>query len=182
VLLRALAERNPDLGEHLATVADLAVAVARKLGLPADAVEQVRHAADLHDVGKVAIPDAILDKPGPLDADEWAFMRRHTVIGERIIAGAPSLTSIARIVRSSHERFDGTGYPDGLAGDEIPLAARIVFVCDAFDAMTSERSYRAPMTAALALAEMRACAGSQFDPVVVDAFARAQARAPVLAA
>jgi diguanylate cyclase (GGDEF)-like protein len=173
VLLRALAERNPDLGEHLATVADLAVAVARKLGLSPDEVDQVRHAADLHDVGKVAIPDAILDKPGPLDADEWTFMRRHTIIGERIVAAAPALSEVAVLVRASHERYDGAGYPDGLAGDAIPLGARIVAVCDSFDAMVANRPYRLALPHAAALAELERCAGSQFDPVVVGAFVEA---------
>jgi diguanylate cyclase (GGDEF)-like protein len=177
VLLRALAERDPELRTHLATVADLAVAVATTLGLNAAEVEQVRHAADLHDVGKVAIPDAILDKPGPLDDDEWAFMRRHTIIGERIVAAAPALGPVAALVRASHERFDGRGYPDGLAGEEIPLGARIVAVCDSFDAMVADRPYREPMSDAAALAELRRCAGSQFDPRVVDAFAAALAQA-----
>jgi diguanylate cyclase (GGDEF)-like protein len=181
VLKRVLEQRDHTLGIHIDEVAMLAERTALELGLDEAAIERVVLAAELHDIGKSAIPDAILFKSGPLNADEWAFMRRHTVIGERIIAGAPSLTPIARLVRSSHERFDGTGYPDGLAGDEIPLAARIVFVCDAFDAMTSERSYRVPMTAGLALAELRACAGSQFDPAVVEAFAHVQARAPVFA-
>jgi diguanylate cyclase (GGDEF)-like protein/putative nucleotidyltransferase with HDIG domain len=170
VLLRALAERNPDLGEHLATVADLAVAVARRLGLSPAEVEQVRHAADLHDVGKVAIPDAILDKPGPLDDDEWTFMRRHTIIGERIVAAAPALSEVATLVRASHERHDGHGYPDGLAGDQIPLGARIVAVCDSFDAMVADRPYRVPLSHTGALAELERCAGSQFDPAVVAAF------------
>jgi diguanylate cyclase (GGDEF)-like protein len=170
VLLRALAERNPDLGEHLATVADLAVAVAHRLGLAPEEVEQVRHAADLHDVGKVAIPDAILDKPGPLDDDEWTFMRRHTIIGERIVAAAPALSEVAVLVRASHERHDGGGYPDGLAGDAIPLGARIVAVCDSYDAMVANRPYRMALPQDQALAELDRCAGSQFDPVVVAAF------------
>jgi two-component system cell cycle response regulator len=181
VLKRVLEQRDHTLGIHIDEVATLAERTALELGLDEAAVERVVLAAELHDIGKSAIPDAILFKTGPLNADEWAFMRRHTVIGERIIAGAPSLTSIAHIVRSSHERFDGTGYPDGLAGDEIPLAARIVFVCDAFDAMTSERSYRSAMTAELALAELRTYAGFQFDPAVVDAFVRAYARGPAVA-
>ena len=173
VLLRALAERNPDLGEHLSMVADLAVAVARRLGLPDTEIEQVRHAADLHDVGKVAIPDAILNKPGPLDDDEWVFMRRHTIIGERIVAAAPSLREVAALVRASHERHDGQGYPDGLRGEEIPLGARIVAVCDAFDAMTADRPYRAALPAEVAINELRSCAGAQFDPRVVEAFVEA---------
>jgi diguanylate cyclase (GGDEF)-like protein len=175
VLLRALAERNPDLGQHLSTVAELAVAVAGRLGLSAGEVEQVRHAADLHDVGKVAIPDAILDKPGPLDDEERAFMRRHTIIGERIVAAAPALAAVAVLVRASHERHDGCGYPDGLAGEDIPLGARIVSVCDAFDAMVADRPYRAALPQATALAELERCAGTQFDPAVVRAFVDAQA-------
>jgi diguanylate cyclase (GGDEF)-like protein len=178
VLMRALAERDPELRTHLATVADLAVAVARKLGCSGAEVQQVRHAADLHDVGKVAIPDAILDKPGPLDADEWTFMRRHTIIGERIVAAAPALSAVAVLVRASHERWDGGGYPDGLAGEEIPLGARIVAVCDSFDAMVAEdRAYRLPMSEAEALAELERCAGTQFDARVVGAFREAFAEA-----
>jgi diguanylate cyclase (GGDEF)-like protein len=175
VLLRALAERNPDLGEHLTTVAELAVAVARKLGLTPAEVAQVRHAADLHDVGKVAIPDAILNKPGPLDDDEWAFMRRHTIIGERIVAAAPALGAVASLVRASHERHDGGGYPDGLAGEEIPLGARIVAVCDSFDAMVADRPYRKALPDRVALHELDRCAGTQFDPAVVRAFREAYA-------
>ncbi|HWH93345.1 MAG TPA: diguanylate cyclase [Baekduia sp.] len=170
VLLRALAERNPALGQHLSTVAELAVAVARRLGLSPAEVEQIRQAADLHDVGKVAIPDAILDKPGPLDDEEWAFMRRHTVIGERIVAAAPALRSVAALVRASHERHDGGGYPDGLMGEEVPLGARIVAVCDSFDAMVADRPYRAAVAHDVALRELERCAGSQFDPAVVAAF------------
>jgi two-component system cell cycle response regulator len=175
VLMRALAERDPELRTHLATVADLAVAVAHRLGLGVAEVEQVRHAADLHDVGKVAIPDAILQKPGPLDDDEWAFMRRHTLIGERIVAAAPALGAVATLVRASHERWDGQGYPDGLAGEAIPLGARIVAVCDSFDAMVADRPYREPLDDAAALAELERCAGTQFDPRVVEAFREALA-------
>jgi two-component system cell cycle response regulator len=169
VLRQALSERHPDLEPHVSEVAELADAVARRLGLPDADVAEVRLAAELHDVGKVAIPELILDKPGPLDEHEWAFMRRHTIIGERIVAAAPALASVARIVRSSHERVDGGGYPDGLSGSDIPLAARIVFVADAFAAMTSDRPYSSAMTTDDALAELRRCAGSQFDPMVVEA-------------
>ncbi|HYH57879.1 MAG TPA: HD domain-containing phosphohydrolase [Thermoleophilaceae bacterium] len=172
-LLRALAERNPGLGEHLDDVTGLCEAVGRELGLPDEQMTPLLQAAALHDVGKVAIPDAILDKPGPLDEHEWEFMRKHTLIGERILAEAPSLAAAAKIVRSSHERYDGGGYPDGLAGDEIPLAARIVSVCDSFDAMTSNRPYRTGMSTEGALSELTGCAGSQFDPAVVAAFERA---------
>jgi two-component system cell cycle response regulator len=170
VLLRALAERSPGLGEHLDGVADLAVGVCRRLGHEGEEVERVRHAAELHDIGKVAIPDAILHKPGPLDDDEWAFMRRHTMIGERIVMAAPALAPVARLIRASHERWDGAGYPDGLAGDAIPQGSRIVAVCDAYDAMVTDRPYRPGMRHEAALAELRRCAGTQFDPDVVDAF------------
>jgi diguanylate cyclase (GGDEF)-like protein len=170
VLLRALAERDPGLGEHISGVASLAEAVARRLGLDEEQIEHIRHAAELHDVGKMAIPDAILDKPAPLDPAEWEFIRRHTIIGERIVAAAPALRPVAALVRSSHERWDGTGYPDHLRAQEIPLGARIVAVCDAFDAMIANRPYRAGMEANLALDELARCAGTQFDPAVVEAF------------
>jgi two-component system cell cycle response regulator len=169
VLRQAVSERNPDLGRHTMGVAVLAGAVARRLGLDRGQVEEVRIAAELHDVGKVAIPDAILEKAGPLDDTEWEFMRRHTIIGERIIAAAPALAGVAKIVRSSHERVDGGGYPDGLSGEEIPLGARIVFACDAFSAMTSDRPYSAAVASELAIAELRRCAGSQFDARIVAA-------------
>jgi diguanylate cyclase (GGDEF)-like protein len=175
VLVRALTERAPDLITHLEGVADLAEATALRLGLSDDEAECVRHATELHDVGKVAIPDAILAKPGPLDPHEWEFIRRHTLIGERIVAAAPALVPVARLVRSSHERWDGTGYPDRLAGQEIPLGARVVGVADAFDAMTSERPYSPAVSPDSALNELRRCASTQFDPVVVEAFSVAWA-------
>jgi HD-GYP domain-containing protein (c-di-GMP phosphodiesterase class II) len=170
VLLTALVERNPDLGDHVNGVAELAEAVARSLGISDSEVEQVRIAAALHDVGKMAIPDAILSKPGRLDPEEWAFVRRHTLIGETIMHAAPALRGPARLVRSSHERFDGSGYPDGLAGEEIPLGSRIIFVCDAFDAMLSARPYSPPLPLEHAIDELRRNAGTQFDPLVVGAF------------
>jgi two-component system cell cycle response regulator len=173
VLLRALAEQNPELRTHLSGVAELAEATALRLRLSHEEVEQVRHAAELHDVGKVALPEAILSKAGPLDESEWAFIRRHTLIGERIIAAAPALTHVAALVRASHERWDGTGYPDGLAGANIPLGARIVAVADAYDAMTGPRPYAPPRTPEEALDELASCSGTQFDPVVVEAFRKA---------
>ena len=179
VLLRALAERHPDLGDHNSEVADLAEATAHRLGLAPEAIADVRNAAELHDVGKVAVPDAILNKPGPLDPDEWAFIRRHTIIGERIVAAAPALSRVATLVRASHERWDGAGYPDGLAGDDIPLGARIVAVADAFDAMTAQRPYGTPRTPDEAMAELRRCSGAQFDPGVVEAFCAARTRRPL---
>jgi diguanylate cyclase (GGDEF)-like protein len=170
VLLRALTERHPDLGDHLDGVTELAVDVAERLGIQGDELAQVRHAAALHDIGKVAIPDAIINKPAALNADEWAFMRRHTIIGERILAAAPSLRGAAGLVRASHEAWDGSGYPDRLAAAEIPLGARIISICDAFDAMLADRPYSPPRSIDDALAELRRCAGAQFDPVVVPVF------------
>lgn len=174
VLLRVLAESSLSLATHLSNVGRLAEAVARKLGLSDDEVTLTRLTAELHDVGKTAIPDAILDKPGPLDANEWALMRRHTLIGERILAAAPALAQVAPLVRSTHERADGAGYPDGLRADQIPLSSRIVAVVDAYDAMTSRRPYRLPLTPDEATAELRRCAGSQFDPGVTEAFIAAR--------
>jgi diguanylate cyclase (GGDEF)-like protein/PAS domain S-box-containing protein len=179
-LLKALAERNPSLGDHLDDVTGLCEAVGQELRLTEVAMTPMLQAAALHDVGKVAIPDAILNKPGPLDDTEWEFMRTHTLIGERILAEAPALAEAAKIVRSSHERYDGKGYPDGLAGDAIPLAARIIAVCDSFDAMTSDRPYRTAMSAEGALSELHNCAGTQFDPKVIAAFVKAL-RAPRVA-
>ena len=166
-LLQALRERHPDLHQHLSEVASLARDVARQVGLRAEEIDEVVRAAELHDVGKMAIPDTILEKPGPLNAEERAFMDRHTVLGARILEAAPALASIARLVRSSHERYDGHGYPEGLAGEEIPLGSRIICVCDAFNAMTSDRPYARAMPVAGARAEMTRCSGSQFDPRVV---------------
>jgi two-component system cell cycle response regulator len=170
VLLRTLAEREPDLRAHLAGVAEVAAAVGRALGFEHERLEELRLAAELHDVGKLAIPDELLARPGPLAPDERRFIQQHTLIGQRILAGAPVLRTVGEIVRWTHEHWDGKGYPDGLAGSEIPLAARIIAVCDAFSAMTSDRPYRRALTQADAIAELRACAGTQFDPSVVEAF------------
>ncbi|HEV2874995.1 MAG TPA: diguanylate cyclase [Thermoleophilaceae bacterium] len=172
VLLRTLSESRPDLHAHLRGTAELAAAVGRELGMRPDALDEVARAAELHDVGKMAIPDAILEKTGPLDDAEWSFMRRHTIIGERILLAAPALRSAARLVRASHERWDGRGYPDGLGGEDIPLGARVVAACDAYHAMTTERPHRPRRGSSEALAELYRCAGTQFDPEVVDAFAR----------
>ncbi len=177
VLLGLLRERQPDLHEHLRHVGELAVLVGRRLGMQGEALDELRRAAELHDIGKAAIPDAILAKPGPLNEDEWMFMRRHTLVGERILAAAPALAPVAQIVRSSHERWDGSGYPDGLSGEAIPLGARIVAVCDAFDAITTERPYAAAEGADAAIGELRSCGGTQFDARVIEAFAAAWAQA-----
>ncbi|HYH87827.1 MAG TPA: diguanylate cyclase [Solirubrobacteraceae bacterium] len=170
----ALHEADPELGGHTDEVATLATELARHLDLDEDEIERVVIAAELHDIGKIAIPGSILRKRGALDADEWAFMRRHTLIGERIAQSAPALAGVGGLIRSSHERWDGTGYPDRLAGDEIPLGSQIVFVCDAYSAMTADRSYKPAMSEADARAELQRNAGTQFAPAVVDAFLAAR--------
>ena len=140
-MLRALADGEPALLDHAREVAELADAVAHALGLDHRAREEIARAAELHDVGKLAIPPEILAKRGPLGAPEHALMRRHTVVGEAMIGCAPALRRVALLVRASHERWDGHGYPDGLRGDAIPLGARIVAVCDAYSAMREDRPY-----------------------------------------
>jgi diguanylate cyclase (GGDEF)-like protein len=170
VLLRTMHAKQPDLDEHSSNVAELATRVARRLGLGGEALDEIARAAELHDIGKVGIPDAILNKPSSLTAGEWEFIYQHTILGERILHGAPALRPVARLVRASHERWDGTGYPDGLRGEEIPHGARIVAVCDAYEAMTANRTYRAAVSHELACQELRRSAATQFDPEVVEAF------------
>jgi diguanylate cyclase (GGDEF)-like protein/putative nucleotidyltransferase with HDIG domain len=167
-LAEALTERDRYTGEHSESVVDLVEAVARALSLSASEVEHIRAAALLHDIGKVAIPDEILNKPGPLDDAEWKVMREHPVVGERILRAIPGMGPIARIVRHEHESFDGSGYPDGLVGDQIPIGARIILACDAYHAMTSDRPYRKAMDYREAIRELSTCAGKQFDPQVTE--------------
>ncbi len=173
VLLQALYEREPDLHSHVHDVAALAGEVGLMLGLNDVELDELQQAAMLHDIGKIAIPDEILHKPGPLDDGEWEFVKRHTLVGERILGASPALQRVGRIVRASHERWDGAGYPDALAGNEIPLAARIVFACDAFAAMTADRTYREAMSEVDALAELERGAGAQFDANVVSVLVKA---------
>jgi HD-GYP domain-containing protein (c-di-GMP phosphodiesterase class II) len=168
-LAAALAERDRYTGEHSATVVELAETVATALGLEEVEVERIGHAARLHDVGKVGVPDRILHKAAPLGGEEWELMREHPLIGERIVRAIPGMGSVARIVRHEHERVDGSGYPDGLAGDAIPVGSRIILACDAYHAMTSDRPYRGAMAHQEAIAELASCAGTQFDPEVVSA-------------
>jgi diguanylate cyclase (GGDEF)-like protein len=169
-LMDALASRAPGLRDHAAEVGALAVDTGRRLGLDDHTLGELELAAELHDIGKVAVSDAILEKPGPLDALEWEIVRRHTVLGQELLEATEALRPLAPIVRASHERWDGGGYPDRLSGDAIPLGARIIAVCDAYDAMTSDRSYRRRLPGELALEELAATAGTQFDPDVVEAF------------
>jgi len=173
VLSAALAQRHPDLGDHAHDVAEEVDLLSRAVGLDDDALGLVRAAASLHDIGKLGVPDKIITKPGPLDDQEWEFIKQHTLIGERIIAAAGlPMEGIGPLVRSSHERWDGTGYPDGLAGEEIPLGSRIITLCDAFGAMIDERVYKPPMSVREALDELGRCAGTQFDPHLVEIFCR----------
>jgi HD-GYP domain-containing protein (c-di-GMP phosphodiesterase class II) len=173
MVMRMLTERDPELLEHISAVALAARQLGERLGFGGGDLEDLVRAAEMHDIGKIAIPDTILYKPGPLDDEEWLFMRRHTIIGESILSAAPAFAPAATAVRSSHERFDGGGYPDGLAGEEIPLASRIIFICDSFHAMTSDRTYQQAMDTQAAFDELRRCSGTQFDPQLVELFASA---------
>ncbi len=165
--------KDPSTHQHSRRVATIARIIARELGLPQPEIEEIELAALLHDVGKIAIPDAILRKAGKLDAAEWSIVSTHPGVGAQLLAGHPQLRRIASLVRAHHERWDGQGYPDGLRGDAIPLGAAIIGLADAFDTMTTDRPYRPALSPAEALAEVRRCRGTQFHPVVVDAFLRA---------
>lgn len=168
-LVAALEARDHYTAEHSRGVVALAAAVAHRLGLDSAEIATVERVAVLHDVGKVAVPDAILQKRGPLTPSEWELMRQHPAVGERIVASTRTLAHLAAPIRAEHERWDGGGYPDGLRGEDIPIASRITLACDAYSAMTSARPYRAAMSEEQARAELLANAGSQFDPAVVDA-------------
>jgi HD-GYP domain-containing protein (c-di-GMP phosphodiesterase class II) len=155
-------------GSHSRDVVELAVEVGRRMGLGREALRDLEFGALLHDVGKIAVPNEILNKPGRLDAKEWAIMKRHTIEGQRMLEHVGGvLARVGMIVRASHESFDGSGYPDGLAGYAIPIEARICAACDAFSAMTTDRAYRSAMPFDEAIAELRRCSGTQFDPEVV---------------
>jgi hypothetical protein len=169
MLARAVDIRDAYTGRHSAEVGDLARRVGERIGMPVDQLGLLEYAARLHDVGKLGVPDAILQKPGPLDEHEWAVMRRHPEWGAEMIAQVPGLEELATLVVAHHERWDGGGYPSGLAGERIPLASRVIAACDAFEAMVSRRPYRAPLSVEDALAELVAAAGTQFDPEVVTA-------------
>ena len=180
-LLAALNARDGYTGGHSRAVVNLTECVARRMGLSENELRLARQVALLHDIGKLGVPDSVLRKPGPLDAHEWAVMREHPVIGARIVSSIPGLDDLAPAIRAEHERWDGNGYPDGLAGGEIPFASRIVFVCDAYHAMISNRPYRKAMPEALARRELRRAAGSQFDPAVVDSLLEELSEASPLA-
>jgi HD-GYP domain-containing protein (c-di-GMP phosphodiesterase class II) len=168
-LVAALEARDGYTEQHSRAVVELSLAIGGRLGLGAGELAEVESAALLHDIGKIGISDAVLRKPGPLDDADWAEMRRHPEIGERIVASMPGLAGLAPIIRAEHERWDGAGYPDGLARDAIPLASRIVLAADAYHAITSDRPYRPAQTREFALAELRRNAGKQFCPATVEA-------------
>jgi two-component system, cell cycle response regulator len=171
VLLAALRERDRGLGDQAIGAAGLARAVGGLLGLAGAELVALEHAAALHDVGKLAIPDEILGKRGPLDDKQHAFVRTHPLIAQRVLGAAPALAPAAELVRSSQERWDGGGFPDGLRGEQIPLPSRIIAVCSAYEAIVRGRPYRPARSRDVALAELERCAGTQFDPAVVQALA-----------
>jgi putative nucleotidyltransferase with HDIG domain len=178
-LVRALDARDPYTAGHSAAVAVYARDLARAAGYSADEVAMIQLAALLHDVGKIAVPLEILTKPGRLSDEEWLEIRRHPEIGERITREAPVFHEIARFIRHHHERPDGTGYPDGLVAGQIPEAAAIIGLADAYSAMTQPRAYRPAMAPERAIAELRRWAGSQFEPRLVDLFVHCLDEAPV---
>ncbi len=168
-LVSALEAKDAYTALHSRSIAENAEAVGRELGLDEPTLRILRFGAAFHDIGKLAIPESILNKPGPLDPTERARIEQHTVIGDQILSPIEFLKEVRPLVRHGHERWDGDGYPDGLAGEAIPLGARIIFVCDAYDSMTTERPYRYALPSDLALTELSRCAGTQFDPRVVEA-------------
>jgi diguanylate cyclase (GGDEF)-like protein len=170
VLLRVLREREPELDRHVRSVTELAIELGQAVHLDAEHLDEVARAAELHDIGKIAVPDVILHKRAPLNSGEWEIMRNHSLIGERILSSAPAMAPVAKLVRSMHERWDGSGYPDGLAEDQIPLGSRIIAVCDAFVAMTESRPWRTALTFEAAASELQRCAGVQFDSALVASF------------
>jgi putative nucleotidyltransferase with HDIG domain len=171
LLLRDLLEEDDEYtGHHTEDVVELTAAVAQEMGVDEDTLREAEMGALLHDIGKIAVPDEIINKPGPLNDEEWAIMKTHTVEGERMLQQVGGLlSSVGVVVRASHERWDGGGYPDGLVGEAIPVAARIISACDAFNAMTTDRSYRKALPLEVAMAELHANSGTQFAPDVVDA-------------
>jgi putative nucleotidyltransferase with HDIG domain len=169
-LAAALEAKDSYTADHASSIAEWAIEVGEQFGLDQDALRDLRYGAIFHDIGKIAIPDAILNKPGPLNEHEFEIIKRHPIVGEQILEPVPFLDQVRRIVRHDHERWDGGGYPDGLKGRQIPIGARIVLVVDAFHAMVSDRSYRKGMSEESARLELRAHAGTQFDPDVVEAF------------
>ncbi len=181
VLMAALGARRPDLRQHVRDVAFRSIAISRRLGLDGDAIDDVFLAAELQDIGLLTVPEAVLEKPTSLDDAESRLIRRHPIEGERIVSAAPGLAPVATIIRSIFERYDGSGYPDGLTGEAIPIGARIIAAVVAYGAMTSPRPYRPARSDDDAIEELRFCAGTQFDPLVVEALAADLVAMPAVA-
>jgi putative nucleotidyltransferase with HDIG domain len=182
LLAELLEDSDAYTGMHSRDVVSLAVAVASQLALDALAVRDTEFAALLHDIGKIAVPKEIINKPGPLTDDEWMVIKTHTIEGQRMLDRVGGLLSeVGRVVRSSHEKWDGTGYPDGLVGEQIPVGSAIVSCCDAFNAMTTDRSYREAMPLEDAIEELEANSGTQFSPAVVGAVLRVLREDPLTA-
>lgn len=173
-LANALEAKDIYSSGHSQRVAETSVAIARELGLPQDGIEKIRLAGLIHDIGKIGVRESVLNKQGILSDEEFRHVKCHCKIGEHILAPVMGDEEILKVVRHHHERYDGTGYPDRLSGEQIPVGARILAVSDTFDAMTSERPYRPAMSAEAACAEIKRCEGTQFDPEVADAFLRAR--------
>jgi putative nucleotidyltransferase with HDIG domain len=171
-LLATLETTQPDTYDHAWRVAAASAALARTMGMPAAEVRELRRAALFHDIGKIAIPTRVLGRSGPLSDHEIAILRRHVTVGAELLAGHSSLAALAPVVAATHERYDGRGYPLGLAGADIPLGARIIAVADAYDAMTTRRCYGTPISRADAAAELWRCTGTHFDPIVIQAWMR----------
>jgi HD-GYP domain-containing protein (c-di-GMP phosphodiesterase class II) len=173
-LVRAAELRDDDTGQHIERMGQMSAQLARAVGRSETECELILHAAPMHDIGKLGIPDSVLLKPGKLDAGEWELMKRHAAIGADLLSDSPSevVQLAAQIALYHHERWDGSGYPSGVSGSQIPLAARICAICDVFDALTSRRPYKEPWTAADAMAEIQRGAGAHFDPKLVDEFLR----------
>lgn len=172
-LVTALEAKDTYTYGHSSQVSSMSYAIAKQVGMSEQEIFNVRIAALLHDIGKIGVPDKILNKPGRLDTEERLIIEKHPEIGSRILVGIPALINVTEIVRHHHERWDGKGYPDALAGKTIPLGARIIAIADTYQAMTSDRPYRKGMATTNAMAEIRRCAGSQFDPTLVSVFLEA---------
>ena len=175
-LANALEAKDEYTSDHARALAEMTLAVGAEMGVEGEDLKRLEIAALFHDIGKIGVPSEIIRKPGPLTAGERRVMNKHPEIGEQILAPVPFLQPIRPIIRACHERWDGHGYPDGLVGETIPLEARIVFVCDAFHAMTTDRPYRAALLEGEAVRRLKLSSGTQFDPEVVTAFVRLHAQ------
>jgi HD-GYP domain-containing protein (c-di-GMP phosphodiesterase class II) len=165
--------KDPYTYGHSKNVADIAQAIGKEIGMSGKELADLRNASLLHDIGKLGIPDAILTKPGKPTEEEWEIIKRHSAEGGRIVSYVKDLSPLVPMIRHHHEWYDGTGYPDGLKGEEIPLGARVISIADAYDTITGKRPYKDPISHEEALEELKRCSGTQFDPEFVEAFCRA---------